>query len=40
VHRSALIAAKVRASQNDHDAIAEAADELLTHLDDVADDDT
>jgi hypothetical protein len=40
VHRSALIAAKVRASQNDHDAIAEAADALLTHLDDVADTDS
>lgn len=33
VHRSALIAAKQRAAQYDHNAIAEAADELLTMLD-------
>ena len=36
VHRSALIASKVRAAQNDHDAVADAADDLLTHLDEVA----
>jgi hypothetical protein len=36
VHRSALIAAKVRAAQNEHRAIENAADDLLTHLDDVA----
>jgi hypothetical protein len=38
VHRSALIAAKSRAAQNGHDAIVGVADELLTHLDDVAGD--
>jgi hypothetical protein len=37
VHRSALITAKVRAAQNDHDDIAAAADDLLTHLDETAD---
>jgi hypothetical protein len=36
VHRSALIAAKARAAQNDHDAIARAADDLLARLDDTA----
>ena len=36
VHRSALIAAKVRAAQNDHDAIVDAADDLLTRLDEAA----
>ena len=33
VYRSALIAAKQRAAQNDHDAIEQAADGLLEHLD-------
>ena len=33
VYRSALIAAKQRAAQNDHDAIEKAADGLLEHLD-------
>ncbi len=33
VNRAALIHAKQRASQNDHDAIAQAADELLERLD-------
>jgi len=33
VNRAALIHAKQRASQNDHAAIEQAADELLTHLD-------
>lgn len=36
VHRSALIAAKSRAGQNGHDAIERAADELLSHLDEVS----
>lgn len=36
VHRSALIAAKVRAAQNDHTEIERAADELLHRLDHVA----
>lgn len=35
VHRSALIHAKQRASQNDHDQIEKVADELLGHLDQV-----
>jgi thymidylate synthase ThyX len=34
VNRAALIHAKQRASQNDHDEIAEAADDLLRRLDD------
>jgi hypothetical protein len=34
VNRAALIHAKQRASQNDHDEIAEAADALLQRLDD------
>jgi hypothetical protein len=34
VNRAALIHAKQRAAQNDHDQIADAADELLQHLDD------
>ena len=34
VLRSALIHAKARAAQNDHDAIEQAADDLLTRLDD------
>jgi hypothetical protein len=34
VNRAALIHAKQRASQNDHDAIEKAADDLLQHLDD------
>ena len=34
VNRSGLIHAKQRASQNDHDAIEKAADQLLQHLDD------
>jgi hypothetical protein len=34
VKRAALIHAKQRASQNDHDEIQSAADELLTYLDD------
>jgi hypothetical protein len=33
VNRAALIHAKQRAAQNDHDAIEKAADELLQHLD-------
>jgi hypothetical protein len=33
VNRAALIHAKQRASQNDHDEIVKAADELLEHLD-------
>jgi hypothetical protein len=33
VNRAALIHAKQRATQNDHDNIARAADELLEHLD-------
>ena len=33
VNRAALIHAKQRATQNDHDEIADAADELLRHLD-------
>jgi hypothetical protein len=33
VNRAALIHAKQRAAQNDHDAIERAADELLTRLD-------
>jgi hypothetical protein len=33
VNRAALIAAKQRAAQNDHDAIEKAADELLQRLD-------
>ncbi len=33
LHRSALIAAKGRAAQNDHDEIEQAADELLERLD-------
>jgi hypothetical protein len=33
VHRSALIAAKSRAAQNGHDAVASAADDLLERLD-------
>jgi hypothetical protein len=33
VNRAALIHAKQRASQNDHDAIEKAADDLLQHLD-------
>lgn len=33
VNRAALIHAKQRASQNDHDAIADAADDLLQRLD-------
>lgn len=33
VNRAALIHAKQRASQNDHDAIARAADDLLDRLD-------
>ncbi|MFS0703446.1 hypothetical protein AB6N23_02880 [Cellulomonas sp. 179-A 9B4 NHS] len=33
VNRAALIHAKQRASQNDHDDVAEAADSLLEHLD-------
>lgn len=36
VHRSGLIAAKARAAQNGHDAVAEAADELLEYLDQQA----
>jgi hypothetical protein len=36
VHRSALIAAKARAAQNGHSAVAEAADGLLARLDDTA----
>ena len=37
VNRAALIAAKQRASQNDHDEIEEAADDLLQRLDDKRD---
>lgn len=33
VNRAALIHAKQRASQNDHDAVAKEADKLLEHLD-------
>jgi hypothetical protein len=33
VNRAALIHAKQRASQNDHDAVEKAADELLEYLD-------
>src|SRR5689334_20776150 len=33
VNRAALIHAKQRASQRDHDAVEKAADELLQHLD-------
>jgi len=33
VNRAALIHAKQRAAQNDHDAIEKAADDLLEHLD-------
>ena len=36
VNRAALIHAKQRASQNDHDELAEAADKLLERLDDKA----
>lgn len=35
VNRAALIHAKQRASQNDHDDVVEAADRLLEHLDDT-----
>ena len=35
VVRSGLIAAKQRAAQNDHDAVEQAAGELLDHLDSV-----
>lgn len=35
VSRAALIHAKQRASQNDHSEVEEAADELLTHLDEA-----
>ena len=35
VNRAALIHAKQRASQNDHDEIADAADRLLQRLDDA-----
>lgn len=35
VNRAALIHAKQRAAQNDHDDIAEAADELLQRVDDA-----
>lgn len=35
VHRSALIAAKQRAAQNDHASVERAADQLLELLDDV-----
>jgi hypothetical protein len=34
VNRAALIHAKQRAAQNDHDNVADAADKLLQHLDD------
>ena len=37
VNRAALIHAKQRAAQNDHDAIERAADELLQRLDDTRD---
>lgn len=33
VNRAALIHAKQRAAQNDHDEVTDAADELLQHLD-------
>lgn len=36
VNRAALIHAKQRASQNDHDEIEKAADELLSQLDEAA----
>lgn len=36
VNRAALIHAKQRASQNDHDQITRVADELLQHLDDTS----
>jgi hypothetical protein len=36
VNRAALIHGKQRASQNDHDDLAKAFDELLKHLDDAA----
>lgn len=35
VHRSALVACKQRAAQNDHRDVEQAADELLTLLEDV-----
>ncbi len=38
VVRSALIHAKQRASQNDHDDVMKAAGDLLDHLDEVRDD--
>ena len=38
VNRAALIHAKQRASQNGHDAVEKAADELLQHLDTKAGD--
>ena len=34
VHRHALVAAKQRAAQNDHDEVEKAADDLLQRLDD------
>ena len=37
VNRAALIHAKQRAAQNDHDEIEKAADELLQHLDEKRD---
>jgi hypothetical protein len=37
VNRAALIHAKQRAAQNDHDAIEKAADRLLQHLDEKRD---
>ena len=37
VNRAALIHAKQRAAQNDHDKIEKAADRLLQHLDDTRD---
>ena len=37
VNRAALIHAKQRATQNDHDAVAAAADDLLQRLDDRED---
>ena len=37
VNRSGLIHAKQRASQNDHDALEKAADQLLQHLDEKRD---
>ncbi len=36
VNRAALIHAKQRASQNDHDEVAKAADDLLQHLDETS----